>query len=704
MVKRLDSILAEALKEKGMLSDLQLKEILKEVESSGASLQQILIKKNLFSEKEILILLSEKLNIPFVDLKTVSVDQRAIEKVPAKIASYYKFLPIEIKDRTLIIAVSSPLDIKLQDEIRAQLGWDIEYVFALSEDIRKGLRQYYGFDFPGGTDASSVKDTKRTEIEDIEKLSEESLVIKLVNQIILEAWNKRATDIHIEPYRNSVALRYRIDGVLYDVPIPSGMNNFLSAIISRIKIMSNLNIVERRLPQDGRAIVKVQDQVLDLRISIMPTPFGESVVIRILPTKMLFSLEKLGLSPEDLALFESLLQKPHGIIFVTGPTGSGKTTTLYACLAKLNTRDRKIITLEDPIEYEMEGITQVQIMSEIGLDFSRGLRSVLRHDPDVIMVGEVRDLETAEIAIRVALTGHLVFSTLHTNDASSGITRLLDIGVEPYLLASSVEAFIAQRLIRLICPKCKYEDISVYQDIKNMIARDLKVSPGEVKIFRGKGCNYCNSTGFWGRTAIYEILKIDETIKDLIIKKAPALQIKKIAISQGMRTLRMDGWRKVIAGLTTPEEVMRVTPAEELKEDSFKTQEPVFVKTTNISKDKKGLERRIYPRLDNQINVSYKVIPADEELLKKGISPEQYTITRNISAGGLLICTKEPLPIGSVLELKVELPDGKEPVECLAKVVRIEEVGEEQYNVAVCFLDITGSDRNRLNKYIEKVK
>jgi len=705
MPKRTDTILAEALREKGFFLSENLDELLKEADLTGESLQDILIRKKILSEKDILTILSEKLKVPFLDLSHVSIEKRVLEKVPLRIASYYRFLPIGIKDRTLIIAVSSPLEIKTQDEIRTQLGLDIEFVLALSKDILEGLKNYYGFAAETVKEiVTSSKDTSpfKEKIEDIEKLSEDASVIKLVNQIILEGWKKRATDIHIEPYRNSVALRYRIDGILYDAPVPPEMNNLLNAIISRIKIMSNLNIVERRLPQDGRAIVKVQEQVLDLRISTMPTSFGESVVIRILPTKMLFSLEKLGLSSEDLRTFESLIQKPHGIIFVTGPTGSGKTTTLYACLNKINTRDRKIITLEDPIEYEMQGITQIQVMPEIGLDFSRGLRSVLRHDPDVIMVGEVRDLETAEIAIRVALTGHLVFSTLHTNDAPSGITRLLDIGVEPYLLASSVEAFIAQRLIRLICPECKYEDVSFPQEIKDIIARDLKITSNEVRVFRGKGCHHCNFTGFFGRTAIYEILKVDEIIKDLIIKKAPALRIKRVAISRGMRTLRMDGWRKVVSGLTTPEEVMRVTPAEETGEISEgKFLLPIESLELPLQ-EKESLERRIYPRLDSKINLSYKVVSAEEDLLKKGLNPEQFTITKNISAGGLLFYTEEPMQIGLILELKIELPDGKEPIECLAKVVRIEELEEKRYNVAVCFLDITGADRNRLNKYIEK--
>jgi len=710
MLKKSDTILADALIEKGLITKKDLEPFLKEVEIKGESLQQLLVKSRLFLEKDILNILADKLKIRCVDLNTISVDKQVLDKVPMKIASYYRFIPIEIKDKTLTIAVAIPLDIKTQDEIRAQLGFDIEIVLSCSADILEGFKKYYGLAADtlkeitslGYAPASFTQETTQEKVEDIEKLAEDASVIKLVNQIILEGYRKRATDIHIEPYRETVNLRYRVDGLLYDANVPPEIKNFLNAIISRIKIMSNLNIVERRLPQDGRAIVRVQDQMLDLRISTMPTPFGESVVIRILPTQMLFSLEKLGLAKRDLQIFESLIQKPHGIVFVTGPTGSGKTTTLYASLSRINTRDRKIVTLEDPIEYEMPGITQIQVMPEIGLDFARGLRSVLRHDPDVIMVGEVRDLETAEIAIRVALTGHLVFSTLHTNDAASGITRLLDIGVEPYLLASSVEAFIAQRLIRVICPECKYEDKAAPLELKDLIAKDLELKSTEVKIFRGKGCPNCNFTGFFGRTAIYEILPVDEAIKDLIVKKTPSDQIKKIAITRGMRTLRQDGWQKVISGLTTPEEVMKVTSQEERSRD-IERKTPIFSShLPNETISPLGSEKRRYQRLNTKINLSYKVFKSKDELLKRGLSPEQLSVTKNISAGGLLFYADEPLPIGSILELNLELPDGKEPIECLARTVRIDEIEEEKnYNIAVCFLDITGAERTRLNKYTE---
>ncbi|MFA4991268.1 MAG: ATPase, T2SS/T4P/T4SS family [Candidatus Omnitrophota bacterium] len=708
MIKKYDKILYDALMEKGDIEKGTLNSLIKEAESTGKGLGELLIRNGLLPEKEVLNIFSEKTGLISVDVRMLSINKSVLDRVPVKIATYYRFLPIDIKDRTLTVAVSMPLDIKTQDEIRAQLGYDIDIILSSHKDIMEGLKKYYGFATDTLEKISSHADTKESagedasqeKVEDIEKLAEDASVIKLVNQIILEAYRKRATDIHIEPYRNQLSLRYRVDGLLYDANVPPEIKNFLRAIISRIKIMSNLNIVERRLPQDGRAVVKVQDEVLDLRISTMPTPYGESVVIRILPAQMLFSLERLGLSKPDLQIFENIIQKPHGIIFVTGPTGSGKTTTLYACLSRINTKERKIITLEDPIEYEMTGITQIQVMPEIGLDFARGLRSILRHDPDVIMVGEVRDLETADIAIRVALTGHLVLSTLHTNDAVSAITRLVDIGVESYLIASSVEAFIAQRLIRLICPDCKYEDTKAPAEIRELIAKDLGLKSKDVRIFRGKGCINCNHTGFFGRTAIYEILLLDEDMKELILKKASSNQLNRVAVSKGMKTIRQDGWQKVISGLSTPEEVMNITSGEGRLE--AEGNEAVSgAKPAAAAAKTSGEDRRAYVRLDKNINLRYKTFSSKQELFKRGFTAEQLSVTKNISGGGLLFISEETLAVGSIIELTVELPDGEKAIECLARVIRIEEIEEEKnYNVAVCFLDITGADRARMNKYV----
>ena len=710
MPKKVDLQLAEILVDKKLITRENVGEFLLEADRSSQDLRQVLIKHSLFSEKELLDVLAEKLKLSCVNLKELLIDKSIISKVPLKIASYYKFIPLALKGRTLTIAVAYPLDIKTLDEIRTQLGLDLEMSLACSTDVLDDLKKYYGLaadtleKISSQASADTTLEQARAQdgVEDIEKQATDASVIKLVNQIILEAWRKRATDIHIEPYRQGLSLRYRIDGLLYDANVPGEIKNFLNAIVSRIKIMSNLNIVERRLPQDGRAIVRVQDQVLDLRISTIPTPFGESLVIRILPTQMLFSLEKLGLAKSELQIFERLVQKPHGIIFVTGPTGSGKTTTLYSCLTRINTKDRKIITIEDPIEYEMSGITQIQVMPEIGLDFARGLRSILRHDPDVIMVGEVRDFETAETAIRVALTGHLVFSSLHTNDAASGIARLQDIGVEPYLIASSVEAFIAQRLIRVICPECKFEDKQAPLELKELIAKDLGIKLEEVKIFRGKGCANCNTTGFFGRTAIYEILIVDELTKEMILKKASSDQIKRLALSRGMRTLRQDGWKKTVSGITTFEEVIRVTSAQEDISFGKDTQ----VADTDYPRQKIDPEaerpsKRVYRRLNDEVKVRYRVFEIENELIKRKDIAEELVTTKNISAGGLLFVAHDKLSVSSILELKIQLPNSQELIECLARVVRVEELVEQkEYDVAVCFLDLTGADRIRLDKFV----
>ncbi len=718
MSKKIDLILADALVEKGLVVQSKMDTLVQEADGSGETLQAVLLKKGTLSEKDILTVLAEKLRLAYVPLKDITVEKTVLEKVPVKIASYYGFVPLKISGRILTIAVPSPLEIKIQDEIRTQLGYGIEVALAGQNDVADALKKCYGlgadtFNKMGASEEKAALSTpseepQRAAVEDIAKMAGDASVIRLVNQILLDGWRKRATDIHIEPQRQGVSLRYRIDGMLCEAQVAPEIKNFLSAIISRIKIMSNLNIVERRLPQDGRAIVKVQDQMLDLRISTIPTPFGESVVIRLLPSQMLFSLEKLGLPKREMQALEALIQKPHGIIFVTGPTGSGKTTTLYSCLSRINTRERKIITLEDPIEYEMQGVTQIQVMPEIDFNFARGLRSVLRHDPDVIMLGEVRDLETAEIAIRVALTGHLVFSTLHTNDAASGITRLIDIGVEPYLLSSSVEEFIAQRLIRTICQDCKVEDKSIPEELKIQIARDLGLkSVNDVKVYRGKGCPTCNQTGFFGRVAIYEFLPIDDEIKELIVRKTPSSQIQKLAVSKGMRTLRQDGWQKVITGLTTPEEVMKTTPAE--KGEAVTAGKQSWMSSINLSKEESvkadGSERRVYTRLDAKVNIRFQAFRTKEELFKHGFTPEQLSVTKNISASGLFFVSREPVAVGSILDMKIELPNANETIECLAKVLRVEEVEEEHiYNVMVNFLDITSAQRTKLNKYIENTE
>ncbi|MFH0940342.1 MAG: ATPase, T2SS/T4P/T4SS family, partial [Candidatus Omnitrophota bacterium] len=480
---------------------------------------------------------------------------------------HYKFMPLALRGDLLTIAISNPLDVWPTEDIKFHLGFEVEVVLAVETEIMAAIKTYYGLGaaivegiLDNKDEAPKKQDDSVTVLDSPEKMAQDASVVRLVNQLLAEAIQSRATDIHIEPYRDRVKVRYRIDGILYDVPVPDTIKQLHLAITSRIKIISNMDIVERRLPQDGRAKVKLGEMDVDLRISIIPTLYGENLVIRVLPTQMLFSMADLGLSPKDLEMIEELIQKPHGIIFLTGPTGSGKTTTLYSFLSRLNKPDVKIITVEDPIEYDLTGVTQLQVNVKIGLTFAGALRNLLRHDPDIMMVGEVRDLETAELAIRTALTGHLVFSTLHTNDASSGVTRLVDMGMEPYLLASSVQAFIAQRLVRTICPDCK-EKVALKDVMKQKeeSKEQLEIIEKPTHIYKGKGCENCKFTGYRGRIAIYEILLVNEQLRQLILDKATAHQIKKKAIEMGLRTLLREGWGKIKDGLTTPEEVLRVT-------------------------------------------------------------------------------------------------------------------------------------------------
>jgi type II secretory ATPase GspE/PulE/Tfp pilus assembly ATPase PilB-like protein len=551
--------LGELLIKRGVLTQGQLDLALREHNKSGELLGKALIRLGYISEDQLLITLAEQLAIPFLaTLKDKPVSEDVIKAVPARFVWHYKFMPLALKGNNLTIAVSNPLDVWPTEDIKFHLGFEVDVVLAVESEIMASIKAYYGL---GAAIVEGILDDGITVLDSApEKMALDASVVKLVNQLLAEAIQSRATDIHIEPYRDRVKVRYRIDGILYDVPVPETIKQLHLAITSRIKIIANMDIVERRLPQDGRAKVKLGEMDVDLRISIIPTLYGENLVIRILPTEMLFNTKDLGFGSKDMLLIEELLEKPHGIIFLTGPTGSGKTTTLYSFLSKLNKPDVKIITVEDPIEYELIGVTQLQVNAKIGLTFAGALRNLLRHDPDVMMIGEVRDLETAELAIRTALTGHLVFSTLHTNDASSGVTRLIDMGLEPYLVASSVQAFIAQRLVRTVCSGCKTQ-VPLKEVLKaKEIARDAFETVERPEfIYKGKGCEACKFTGYKGRMAIYEILTINEVIRQLVIDKASASQIKKKAIEQGLRTLMQEGWAKIREGLTTPEEVMRVT-------------------------------------------------------------------------------------------------------------------------------------------------
>ena len=486
------------LVDKKLVSPEVLKQAEAEQERSGESLGAVLIRKGDVSETELLKAFSDQLNIPFVNLKDRTIKREVIEKVPARVVQHYKVMPVELNHGVLTIALADPQHMWSLEDIGLHLGCEVRPVLAPEKQIREAITKHYGV----GADTIEKILAKKQDAfqdhvhavedpaEDIEKRAEDASVIKLVDQILQEAIQQEATDIHIEPDRDSLSVRYRIDGILYDTRVSPDIRYLFSAIVSRIKIMARMDIAERRTPQDGRIKVKVGQRELDLRISILPSVHGEHVVIRILPTEMLFSLNRLGLLPEDLATLEKIIKEPHGIILATGPTGSGKTTTLYASLSTLNTRAKKLITVEDPAEYELKGITQVQVNPRIDVTFAKSLRSILRHDPDVIMVGEIRDVETAEIAIQAALTGHLVFSTLHTNDAAGGITRLMHMGIQPYLIASATRAIIAQRLVRLICPDCREErqDTHIVAGFKGL----------EGKFYRGKGCEGCRFTGYKG--------------------------------------------------------------------------------------------------------------------------------------------------------------------------------------------------------------
>jgi len=475
-------------------------------------------------------------------------------------------VPIEERNGTIVVALSDPLNSQLLDDIRLVLKKRVEAVVATPDEIERSTKIVYGLGADTVErilhDTDSVGAVLSLDTQTMgTNLGDENIdasIIKFVNELFLEAIQSSATDVHIEPFEDQLRVRYRIDGILHQIPTPTSIRGFHSAIVSRVKIMANLNIAEKRLPQDGKILASFGDNHYDLRVSVLPTPHGETVNTRILNrASMAFSLEQLGFLPDDLKLFNGFLKRPHGIILVTGPTGSGKTTTLYASLSKLNNIDHKIITIEDPIEYQLKGITQMQVLPRIGFDFGTGLRSMLRHDPDIMMVGEIRDFETAEMAIRSSLTGHLVFSTLHTNDAAGAITRLIDMGVEPFLIASTMIASVAQRLVRCVCPDCA-EDYNPPEDV----IAEFGMSPNNIKdahFRRGRGCDECRHTGYRGRIAIYEILTFANPIKELTIQRASTVDIKRKGLELGLRTLRDAGWQHVLRGKTTMEEVARVT-------------------------------------------------------------------------------------------------------------------------------------------------
>jgi len=558
--------LGQILIDKRLISQEDLQDALLSQQNTPLKIGQILIKKGLIAEDEVLKALATQYSIDYVETLEFTDADNILGNIPVQFLKRYKIAPYTVKKNTIKVAINDPLLIQPLDNIKIMYdSFKIIPVLSTEKEILKIINNH--FDVLKENSTTSVIENLEesdfeilsspiTETEDILDMANEAPIIRLVNTVIKQAIEDRASDIHIEPFEKDLIIRFRIDGILYNMFTPP--KKYQAAIISRIKIMSNLNIAENRLPQDGRIQLKVGGKDIDIRVSVFPTYYGERIVLRLLnKSDMKFDLDSLGFSKDSLSIFNELIKKTHGIILVTGPTGSGKTTTLYSVLTRLNTYDVNILTVEDPIEYQVHGVGQMQVKPKIDLTFAAGLRSILRQDPDIIMVGEIRDLETAEIAIQAALTGHRVFSTIHTNDAASGITRLLDMGVEPFLIASSVNAFLAQRLVRTICPHCKQ---AYKPDV--VVLKDLGIKSSQIqgkKLYKGKGCEKCINTGYLGRSGIYELLPITNDIRKLIMEHADAVAIKEKAIANGMKTLLQDGIEKALQGLTTLEEVLRVS-------------------------------------------------------------------------------------------------------------------------------------------------
>jgi general secretion pathway protein E/type IV pilus assembly protein PilB len=555
-------LLGEILVRRGATTREQVEEALKKKEGKER-IGQALIRLGFTREEEVLQALSEQTRVPYLDLAGAEIDTSLLNPTTIKTVFQRKVLPIDRSNGTLRVAVSDPLDLEVLDDLRLLLKAKIQPFLARSSEIERLIKKHYGV---AADEVNRMVDQARSEVqvikepgagEDDAAMAEDAALVKFVNQIFTEAVRDRASDIHVEPMEDELRIRYRIDGVLHKIPIPAEIKRFQAAIVSRLKIMSNLNIAEKRLPQDGRIKLNALGKEIDVRVSVIPNVWGEGVCLRLLDrANMSVSLEDLGMPPAVLSHFKQLITEPHGILLVTGPTGSGKTTTLYASLQKINNVEDKIITVEDPVEYQLGGIKQIHVNPKIGLTFASGLRAILRHDPDIIMIGEIRDLETAEIAVQSALTGHLVFSTLHTNDAPTAVTRLVDMGLEPFLVASTVEGLMAQRLVRRICKRCKVEVKTSDSELASLVPEDVKT------LWKGKGCEDCRGTGYKGRQGVFELLVVDDDLREMILRRESANRLKKHAMEHGMRTLRDDGWDRVRAGVTTAEEVLRITKAD----------------------------------------------------------------------------------------------------------------------------------------------
>ncbi len=574
MVEKVHKPLGSLLVERGLVTEEGLETALERQRATGEMLGQTLINMGLITEEEILSALRAQSGMPVVNLASFEFDEKVLDRVSGPIARIYKIMPLKLEDSTLQIAMADPLDIQTLDDLRFMLNCDVEGSIASEDDIMRAIDEHYGTEMetvgdlldqietemggPAVTVGADKEAEENLDIAGLKELAEQAPVVKLLNLVLIQAIRDRGSDIHFEPFEDQFKIRYRVDGVLYEmIPPPKHLS---LAISSRIKVMANLDIAERRLPQDGRIQLSMKGKGIDLRVSTLPTIFGESIVMRVLDRSIvMLELGQIGLSEENLKMVDEVIIKPNGIVLATGPTGCGKTTTLYSCLKKLNDIDVKIITTEDPVEYDIPGIVQIHINEGIGLTFGLCLRHILRQDPDIILVGEIRDKDTADMAIQASLTGHLVLSTLHTNDGPGTITRLVDMGVEPFLITSTMEAIIAQRLVRTICNNCKEE----YEPTIDELA-SIKLTRDDVKgktLYRGTGCDMCKNIGYLGRTGMFEVLVINEEMAALILKAAPTRDLRQAAARAGLKNLRHDGLQKIFAGITTIEEVARETMA-----------------------------------------------------------------------------------------------------------------------------------------------
>lgn len=560
-------LIGQILKEMRLVTEAQIQEALAIQRQSGGALGGILVSLNYVTEQEVLTALGIQAGMEVVELDGLDIPDDIISRVSPSISTVYRILPIKFENNVLTVAMADPLNVKTLDDLRFLLDCEVKGAVSNEQSVARALDRYYAgvqesvesllAELDDGTMSDiSATASESIDLQTLEEMADAAPVRKLLNYVLLVAIRDKAADIHFEPFEDEFKIRYRIDGVLYEmVPPPKQL---AIAIASRIKVMADLDIAERRLPQDGRVELNISGNPVELRVSILPTMFGESCVLRVLDRSVVqLDIHKLGLREDDLATFDDLLMLPNGIILVTGPTGCGKTTTLYAALNTVNTIDVKIITTEDPVEYDLEGVMQVQINSEIGLTFAACLRSILRQDPDKVLVGEIRDVETAQISIQASLTGHVVFSTLHTNDAPSTVTRLIDMGIEPYMITATLEAVIAQRLVRRVCERCKRE----FTPTEDMLM-ELNLRPADVRGKRftyGPGCDICNNTGYKGRMAIFEMLRIDDEIREIVIAQGSTQAIRQAALRKGMRTLRESGMLSIYDGETTIEEVARET-------------------------------------------------------------------------------------------------------------------------------------------------